>query len=380
MTREEEVNFLYLSQEDMINCGVLDMHECVKTIEKGFKVMGKGDYLFGGPGENEHGIKLWFPEKPRGKNMPTMGPDRRFMAMVGYLGGDFNICGEKWYGSNAANPRESGLPRSILIVALNDVVTGAPLAIMEGNLLSAMRTGAAPGVAAKYLAQKDAKVAGIIGAGVIGRTCLMSLADVLPNLTEVKVFDIAKNKAKAFSEEMSEKLSLKVYATDSCKEAVVKSDVISVAASGKNPPLIKYEWLKEGSLLMLSAAIAPIQELFINTKIVADDWKQHMKWVSDQEERNKIEPSDTSYSDHACAYIDQLVKEKKIQENGILDLHEIIVGRKNGRNNNKEKIIFISGGLPMEDLAWGYTIYKNALKKNIGQKLILWKKASWILK
>jgi len=88
MIKKGEVNFLYLSQEDMINCGVLDMHECVKTIEEGFKVMGKGDYLFGGPGENEHGIKLWFPEKPRGKNMPTMGPDRRFMAMVGYLGGD----------------------------------------------------------------------------------------------------------------------------------------------------------------------------------------------------------------------------------------------------------------------------------------------------
>lgn len=378
--KKVELNFLYLSQEDIINCGVLDMHECVKTIEKGFEVMAKGDYLFGGPGENEHGIKLWFPEKPRGKNMPTMGPDRRVMAMIGYLGGDFNICGEKWYGSNVSNPKEYGLPRSIHITVLNDVTTGAPLAIMEGNLLDVMRTGAVPGVVAKYLARRDSKIIAIIGAGVISKTCLMGLSDVLPNLNEVKVFDVVRSKAGRFAKEMSERLSLKVYDTDSCEEAVINSDVISVAASGKNPPLIKNEWLRDGSLLILSAAIAPIKELYINNKLVADDWKMHKKWVSDQEERNKIEPLDTSYSDHACAYIDQLIKEKKIQENSILDLHKIIIDRKNGRTNDKEKIIFISGGLPMEDLAWSYTIYKNALKKNIGQKLYLWKEVNWIYK
>jgi len=374
MSKKAEPKFLYLSREDMISCGVLDMHECVETIEEGFRIMGDGDYIAGGPGEHEHGLKLWFPKHPRGKNMPTMGPDRRVMAMVGYLGGDFNICGVKWYGSNKANPREFGLHRSIHIVVLNDVVTGLPIAIMEGNFLSAMRTGATVGVAAKYLAKKDAKVLGIIGAGVIGRTCLMALADVLTNLTEVKVFDIIKNKAETFSNEMSEKLNLKIYATNSYEEAVVKSDVISVAASGKNPPLIKDEWLRDGSLLILSASIAPIKELYINNKLVADDWKQHLKWISDQEERNKIEPSDTSYSDHACTYIEQLIKEKKIQENRVIDLFEILRDRNKGRIDDKEKIIYINGGLPMEDLAWGYKIYKKALEKNIGQQLYLWKK------
>jgi len=378
MIKKGELNFLYLSQEDMINSGVLDMHECIKTIEEGFKVMGNGDYLFGGPGENEHGLKLWFPKQPRGKNMPTMGPDRRVMAMIGYLGGDFNVCGEKWYGSNVSNPKEYGLPRSILIVVLNDVATGAPLAIMEGNLLSAMRTGAVPGVAAKYLARRDSKIIAIIGAGVISRTCLIGLPEVLSNLSEVKIFDIVRSKAETFAKEMSKKLGVKIHSVESCEEAIMNSDVISVAASGKNPPLIKQEWLKEGSFLALSAATAPIEDVFMNTRIVVDDWKMHKQWVRDQEKRNEIEPYDTSYSDHACAYLYKLIKENKIQENDIIDLSEIIIGRKNVRNNDKERIVFISGGLPMEDIAWGTVIYKNALKKNIGQKLTLWNKPYWI--
>jgi len=77
--------------------------------------------------------------------MPIMTTDRRFMAMPAYLGGEFFKAGVKWYGSNIAN-RDKDLPRSILMFMLNDVDTGAPLALMSANLLSAYRTGAIPGV------------------------------------------------------------------------------------------------------------------------------------------------------------------------------------------------------------------------------------------
>ncbi|MEI2401029.1 ornithine cyclodeaminase, partial [Paenibacillus phytohabitans] len=143
----DKLEFLYLSEPEVIEAGVLDMKQCVSTIEKVFGLLAKGDYLMGGPQENEHGMMLWFPREKRGPNMPVAGPDRRFMSMIAYLGGEFNVCGDKWYGSNVEN-RVKGLPRSILMVTLNDPDTGQPLAHMSGNLISAMRTGAVPGVAA----------------------------------------------------------------------------------------------------------------------------------------------------------------------------------------------------------------------------------------
>jgi ornithine cyclodeaminase/alanine dehydrogenase-like protein (mu-crystallin family) len=85
--------------------------------------------------------------------MPVAGPDRRFVAMPAYLGGCFDICGQKWYGSNAEN-KKVGLPRSVLMLTLNDKSTGEPLAYMSANLISAARTGAVPAVGARYFAQK----------------------------------------------------------------------------------------------------------------------------------------------------------------------------------------------------------------------------------
>ena len=100
--------------------------------------------------------------------MPKNGPDSRFMTIEAYLGGKYHVCGEKWYGSNRDNLKK-WLPRSILMVMLNDPDTVAPLALMNGNMLSNMRTGAIPGVGTRYLARKGAKVCGLIGAGVIAR-------------------------------------------------------------------------------------------------------------------------------------------------------------------------------------------------------------------
>ena len=120
---DSKVEFLFLSKPDMIEAGVLDMAGCVDTLDEAFAIMGQGDYLMGGPSRHEHGVMLHFPEEPLGPRMPTAGPDRRFMAMISYLGGDYHLCGTKWYGSNAANPKR-GLPRSILLVIINDPDTG----------------------------------------------------------------------------------------------------------------------------------------------------------------------------------------------------------------------------------------------------------------
>ena len=96
----KQVEFLFLSQEEMVEAGVLDMPACVEAMEDAFKLVSGGDFLMSGPSQSDHGARIFFPSTARGPRMPVYGPDRRFMAMVGYLGGKFHIAGEKWYGSN----------------------------------------------------------------------------------------------------------------------------------------------------------------------------------------------------------------------------------------------------------------------------------------
>ena len=104
------------------------MERCIEVMDEVFELLGQGDYLMGTPNHNAHGIKIYFPKEPKFPDMPKKGPDRRFMALVAYLGGRFHVCGEKWYGSNIAN-RDRGLPRSILTtphLAPNTMPAGTP--------------------------------------------------------------------------------------------------------------------------------------------------------------------------------------------------------------------------------------------------------------
>src|SRR6476646_7447352 len=113
MTYDTKIDFLYLSEQDMVRAGVTDMVACVDTMEEMFKLLYQGDYRMAGSNNDSHGATISFPQNPTFPNMPRHTPDRRFMAMPAYLGGRFGTTGVKWYGSNIAN-REKGLPRSIL--------------------------------------------------------------------------------------------------------------------------------------------------------------------------------------------------------------------------------------------------------------------------
>ena len=141
---DTKIDFLYLSEPDMIKAGVKDMSKCVDCMEDLLVTLNKGDYMMGGENHNSHGCMIMFPDDPKFPGMPKNGPDRRFMAMPAYLGGKHQLAGMKWYGSNIEN-KEKGLPRSILMMMLNDKDTGAPLALMSANLLSSYRTGGCPG-------------------------------------------------------------------------------------------------------------------------------------------------------------------------------------------------------------------------------------------
>ena len=337
----------------MIQAGVLDMPRCVETVEETFRLLGTGDYLMGGPRENEHGMMIWFPEERRFPNMPVAGPDRRFMSMIAYVGGRFNVCGDKWYGSNIENAKR-GLPRSILMITLNDPDTGKPLAYMSGNLVSAMRTGAVPGVAAKYLARSGAEVAAILGAGVISKACLKGIAATQKHLKEVRVYDIILEKAESFAREMGERLGLKVVAARSMEEAIAPADLISVATSGHRKARIETAWLKPGTVVILTGAADMDDACYLNCRIVADNWKMHQAWMQDARERENGFETISTWA--PSGQLLKLVEEGKKSKEEIVSLGDVVIGRKKARADDDERIIFVTGGMPVYDVAWAYTV------------------------
>ena len=369
------LNFLVLSEEEMIQVGVTDMSKCVKVIEEVFQLLGQGDYLMGGPEENSHGCMLWFPKEKRTENMPVAGFDRRFMSMIAYLGGRFNVCGNKWYGSNVAN-KEKGLPRSILQITLNDVDTGAPLCFCSGNLVSSMRTGAVPGVATKYLQSKDASVVGIVGAGVISHACTLAIAETLAHKGEIKVYDLFPEKAASFCDELRQLLpGIKLTAVSTLEECIRGSDIISVATSGAAPAKIDGQWLKEGAVVELTGCADISAETYMDCRIVFDNWNMHHEWLTEGLTRPEGLDSLDSWAGSAMALKLYYAGKKSVEE--MPSLGDIILGKTVGRTNDKEKIIFIAGGMPVEDVAWAKECYDCACQLGLGTVNKVWDSPHW---
>lgn len=363
-----DVDFLFLTEEEAIRAGAKDMHACIGVMEEVFELVGQGDYLMGAPNQNAHGIKIYFPKETSFPNMPVKGPDRRFMALVAYLGGRFNVCGEKWYGSNIAN-REKGLPRSILMTLLNDPDTGAPIAVMSANALSAARTGAIPAVGAKYLAKKDAAVLGAVGVGVIGKACVTALLDVVKTIKEVRIYDIDRNAAAEYAKELSETLGITAVPVTELKDAVRGCDVINVATSGSVSPKIEDEWLEAGALLTLPAGADVSENLMKSSRIVVDNWKMYEAYA---EELGGLPGGFSKNLSGICGFLMDLVYGGVIPREEVINLGDVAAGKVPGRTSETERVIFIMDGMPVEDLAWGYTVYQNALEQGIGTKLNLW--------
>jgi ornithine cyclodeaminase len=243
---------------------------------------------------------------------------------------------------------------------------------MDGNLISAMRTGAVIGLGARYLTRKDATVAGIIGAGVISKTCLMALAVGMENVKEVKVFDIDRSKAETFSKEMSSKLGLKVYPVGSMEEAIKGSDVISTATSRVKRSYFKSEWFEDGVFFCLSADADLEDDLWLSSKVVADNWQMHIDW---REEMAKA-PEELKGKIIYSSLHDQILT-GKMKDSDIVEMRLVVSDSTLGRESEDQKIILVTGGLGIEDISWGYTVYQQALKKGLGQKLRLWDEPYW---
>ena len=368
-----KIDFIYLSEPDMIRAGVTDMAACVDTMEEMFGLLYHGDYRMAGASNNSHGSIVVFPENSPFPNMPKPTPDRRFMAMPAYLGGRFNTAGMKWYGSNIEN-RDKGLPRSILMFVLNDADTGAPLAFMSANLLSAYRTGAVPGVGARHLARKDSKIVGILGPGVMAKTSLAAFMAVCPHIDTVKVKGRGQKNLDAFLGWLAETYPqiTTVEVVDTIEQVVRGSDIVTFCNSGAVGdaslyPKVEREWVSPGTFLSMPA-LSNIDEGMETADVrkVLDNPGLYDAWYDESPK-----PTHDTIPVVGMRFLD-LIDEGRMSRDQIEDLGQIVAGEAPGRQNDDEIIILSVGGMPVEDVAWGTVVYRNAIKNGIGVPLSLW--------
>lgn len=355
----------------MIRAGVTNMAECVDTMTEMLALFAAGDYRMAGPDNNSHGAMMMFPEQPEFPGMPADGPDRRFMAMPAYLGGEFQTAGCKWYGSNVEN-KKRGLPRSILMFTLNDKDTGAPLAHMSANLLSAYRTGAIPGVGARVLAREDARVVGIIGPGVMNRTSLEAFLAVRPAIDTVKVFGRGQRSIDAYVAWVRETFPQisAIEVVDSMEAAIRDSDIVSIAVpspvGSEHYPTVREGWLKPGAFLCCSAHLEVEEGEVQRARHVADARGLYEAWAGEIPA-----PAHELIGLWGMSLVDR-VRDGRMRPEQFEDIGEIIQGKTPGRQNDDEIFIYSVGGMPVEDVAWATKVYRNAVRDGIGTKLTLW--------
>lgn len=247
------------------------------------------------------------------------------------------------------NPSIHNLPTTIGKVLLQDPVTGDVICIMNGGYLTAVRTGAASGVATKFLARKDyGQVAGIFGSGVQARMQLWAVAEARA-LSKAIVYDISADAVLAFIKEMSVKLNLEIERAGTPAD-VLNADIICTATSSA-VPVFDGKKVKEGTHINGIGSHTPnAREL--DTEII-----KRSKFVGDSREACFKEAGDIIIP----------VKEGAIPESHFYaELGEIITGKKAGRLNEKEITLFKSNGLAIQDAAAAKIVYEKAKAAGIG--------------
>ena len=320
---------LWLAQEEVKS--VMDMHSDMQVVERAFRQHGLG--------------KVQMPPKSYLYYTAYNGDLR---TMPAYLEEE-DITGVKIVNVHPGNPA-LGLPTVMALIVLISPQTGAPIAIMDGTYLTDIRTGAAGGIAAKYLARKDSKVIGLVGAGNQARTQLEALSEVFePEL--VKVTSRTKESCEQFIREVADITSCEIRYEEKI-ENVCDCDIL-VTTTPTRKPIVKAQWIKEGTHINAIGADAVGKEeldpeLIIRSKIVVDDIVQALH----------------------SGEVNVPLSKHYISENDIhAQLGEVIVGLKPGRTSEEEITIFDSTGLAIQDVASAHLVYQRAVSKGLGKQV-----------
>ena len=253
------------------------------------------------------------------------------------------------------NPTKHNLPTTIGKVLLQDPATGEVICIMDGGYLTAVRTGAASGVATKFMAREDSgQTAAIFGAGVQAKMQLWAVAEAR-KLDKAFVYDLLPDAAKSFASEMSGKLDLEVVAADSVDTLLKESDIICTATSSPEP-------IFDGNLVKPGSHINGIGSHTPNARELDTAIIQRSKFVADSYEACLKEAGDIMIP---------LAAGEIKEDHMFAELGEIVNGSKPGRSNAEEITLFKSNGLAIQDTATAKLVYDKAVAAGIGKNVEL---------
>jgi 2,3-diaminopropionate biosynthesis protein SbnB len=342
MVMDAKWQLLYLNQRDVIQLGGGDMRLAIRDIERVFLLKEENDVRL------PHKVSMGFGETVEDEK--TKG---RINAMPGYLGGEYNMAGIKWIGSNPGNISK-GLPRASAITILNDPDTKFPIAVMDGTIISCVRTGAASGVIVKYLAKKNSRNMLVVGAGLQSQAQIEAVSITCPTIENIYVYDIVKERAQNCASKMQKKLRCNVMPVDNAKNCAQNVDII-ITATGAARPFLDADWIERGSLYINVGGYECTYDTVSKAdKIFVDDWEgiKHRK----------------------ASAISRMAAEGLISDDSITaSIGEVIKGEKKGRESDTEIIYTNCVGMGIEDIAIATRVYRRALQSNSGKWLEYWK-------
>jgi ornithine cyclodeaminase/alanine dehydrogenase-like protein (mu-crystallin family) len=318
---------LYLSKADVEAIGVT-MAEIVESLAVTFRAKGEG--------------RTEMPPKPG----IHPGKDSFIHAMPAYIP-DLKSAGIKWVAGFPENPKK-GLPYITGLLIFNDVATGLPLAVMDGVWMTAMRTGAATALSARYLARPESSVVGVLGCGVQGRSNVEALKVLFP-IKEVRAYDVNPEAVKQYSADIRSRLDLDVVPVNSPRQAVSGCDIVVTAGPILKKPhaTILAGWMDEGAFASL---------VDFDSYWHPDAIAQTAKFCTDD-----------------TAQFQQYQKMGYFQKVPDLyaDLGELVSNQKPGRQTSDERTMTANLGLALDDMTVAPLLYERAVEKGIGTWLPL---------
>ena len=319
-----------LSRQDVEK--VLTMSDVIDILEKAFKDYATGNAIM--------------PQRT-----PIAASDHGGVAlfMPAYLKG-MGALGAKVVTVYKDNPSKFNLPTVLGTIILLDEKTGAPIAIMDGGYLTAMRTGGVAGLATRYLAREDAHVHTMFGTGGMARTHAWAI-DKARNIRKLILYSIDPiEKREAFRDSLRQIVNSEILLVDDPAKAVRQADIVTLITSAKDP-IIDGDWLKPGTHINGVGSHAPgMREL--DTKTI-----QNSKIVCDSIEACKAEAGDFIIPAQAGEW-----HWEKIHGS----IGDVIIGVIPGRETNTEITLFKSVGLAIQDISTAYHVYEKAMEMNAG--------------
>jgi len=289
--------------------------------------------------------------EPRMHLIPDPAVPGHFNVLRGSFREPINLAGVKVISDYVDNYKE-GLPSEVGLLLLMDSRNGVPKAIIDGSHLTDMRTGAVAAIGAKYLARKNSRVLGHVGARGTAYWNVR-LLDRLFNFEEIRVHSRRPESRNAFATRLSKELGKPVKATSDWCSCVEGADIIVEASRLREPAaMLKTEWIKKGAFVVPYGTMSAVELSLtdIMSKVIVDDWGQ-CKSGQFGSLRAHVEAGKLSEATlHA-------------------EMCEIVAGRKPGRQHDEETILFWHRGLSLSDIALGHAMLEKATRVGIGHRL-----------